>query len=677
MIFGRRYQAMIPPRLADRQTYRPEIDGLRAIAVLAVICFHAQFTLFDRHLLRGGYLGVDVFFVISGYLIGRFIFCNLRSGSFSLGEFYKRRAQRILPALFVVVFASFVLALVLLPPKPLIGFSESLMACVLFIANIFFWWRTDYFAEPGELLPLLHLWSLSVEEQFYLIFPFVLMLLWSFARRSITLAIILMAIISLVFAIYVNGTSPSAAFYLFPFRAWELLAGAVLSNLEEGYRRRVPSSLASVGPILGMILILSSFAFLGTRSALGIGSILAVTGTALVILGEKSPAFWVLTRRPLIYIGLISYSLYLWHQPFFAFSRNYAINSPSQATFLLLTFISIAMAHLSWRYVEQPFRSAKLSNGSFVVVATTSSFLLFAAALGSIISKGLPFRYSLEQQALLELSPKRGAISIDGRPCTRRSVADACIIGAPGVVPTFALLGDSHAETLSKPLDELLKRKSSSAYVYTNAGCPFIANVVDRATANYCNRFTDEVFAALVMNNISSVIVNDRSTAYMLGTRFDNKEGGVEPGAPLPVEPVEFSGGDEDRIEAVAKEWRNTMKRLMDAGKTIFYILPVPEVGWNVPRTIVKVTAQGRLPLTTSLSVYLERNKLVLGLARELKSSRSFVPIYPHHVFCSVASARCSTHEAGEIFYTDTDHLSIQGAQKLVDAINREIDTRE
>ncbi|MBR0994708.1 acyltransferase [Bradyrhizobium japonicum] len=645
--------------------YRPEIDGLRAIAVLAVIIHHGHFSLFGAPAVRNGYLGVDIFFVISGYLIGRFVFAELEKGTFSLLDFWLRRAKRILPALFGTLAGSLVFAVALLPPQALIDFAESLRACVFFVANIFFYRRTDYFAEPGDLTPLLHLWSLSVEEQFYLIFPLSLAVTWRYSRRAIPWLLGVAAAASLFLAIRAKGVDPAAAFYLFPYRAWELLVGAILAYLESKFGRP-RSRLRAVAPLFGMLAIFTCF-FLGW--SLNTGSIVAVVGAVLIISGRDGPVSYILGHRALTGVGAISYSLYLLHQPLFAFARNYSLNNPGEGTFLLLSMLAILAAALSWRYVEQPWRTGSVSSKRFASVATIAGLALTCVAGVVVYKDGLPGRFDAEQLALLELRPERGLMSINGRTCTRRSVADACKIGDSNVSPSFAILGDSHAETLTIPLDRLLRQQSASALMYTNAGCPFIKNVAEQNGNSSCSQFVEEALAAIRKQKISRVIINDRSTAYILGTRFNNLEGGVEPGDPFPVAPLGFTGSNDERIQEVVAQLRRTIRQLLANGITIYYILPVPEVGWHVPKTLAKLVARGGAPLTTSLSVYLERHRLVLDLAKELSPDRMFIPIYPHLVFCH--GDRCVTHEGDVVYYTDTDHLSLQGADKLISSAKK------
>jgi hypothetical protein len=412
-------------------------------------------------------------------------------------------------------------------------------------------------------------------------------------------------------------------------------------------------------------MIVCSMVFLGGQIA-----IVPVIGAALVILfGGSDPVSRLLATRPLSSLGLISYSLYLWHQPVFVFARSYLINTPTGPTYVVLILVCIVLSAMSWLFVEQPFRKRSFGTRRFFVAAGIAALLLFGATLPSLMTDGFPQRYSPEQLALLAADPERGVAFVDGRNCRRITVTDACIIGKKQTKPTFAVLGDSHAETLTGPLDDLFKTMSVSAYVYTYAACPFIADVGAVGANSPCPRFEDDVISALREHHITSVIINDRSTAYIVGTRFDNGEGGVEPGDPFPFAPVGFSGNDLKRVVSMTAALRTTLLRLLDMGIEVYYVLPVPEVGWHVPWTVVKLTARHGLPLTTGLPLYLKRNRIVLDLARDLSSHKGFVPIYPHDVFCKEETERCYTTHNSTIFYTDTDHLSREGAELLVKMI--------
>lgn len=614
-------------------------------------------------MLKGGYFGVDVFFVISGYLISRFIFNELESGTFSLAKFYERRARRILPALFLVLAVSSLFGLLTLTPRPLSEFSESVLAAIGFVANIFFWLRTDYFQEPGELTPLLHTWSLSVEEQFYVLFPLMLIAISRYLKRFMAPLLLLGTAAAFILAYLEHSRNPSAAFYLFQYRAWEPLVGAVVALLEP-FKSRFPQRAAAFIPSLGLGMIVYSITFLDGPIA-----IVAVAGTALVLLFEgRDLASRLLAAGPLTSIGLISYSLYLWHQPVFVFARSYLVNAPTAPVYVLLIVVCIILSAISWRFVEQPCRKQSFATKRFLVSAGTFAVLLIGTATPSVLTNGWPQRYTAEQLALLAADPARGVAVVEGRNCRRTSVDDACIIGLKDAQPTFAVLGDSHAEALTGPLGDLFRTNSVSAYVYTYPACPFIADVGELGTTSPCPRYEEDVIRALREHRITSVIINDRSTAYIVGTRFNNGEGGVEPGTPFPFAPTGFKGSDPERIASMTTALQTTLLRLLEMGIKIYYVLPVPEVGWHVPRTIVKLTARHMLPLTTSLPRYFERNKIVLDLARDLSiHHKDFVPIYPHKTFCD-ETARCHTHDS-TIFYSDTDHLSREGAKLLVKAI--------
>ena len=309
--------------------YRREIDGLRALAVLPVILFHAGFQTFS-----GGFVGVDVFFVISGYLITTVIFAELETGNFSVIKFYERRARRILPALFLMMSVCLPFAWLWLMPHDLKSFSQSLVAVSAFSSNVLFWKTSGYFESAAELKPLLHTWSLAVEEQFYVVFPIFLMLTWRLGKRWILGLLVLVFLVSLQTAQYESITKPSAAFYLLPTRAWELILGAFIALT---YSRLsgigISKSFHEGLSITGVLLILYAiFAFDELTPFPSLYTLVPTTGAALIILfaNRATTAGRAIGNKVLVAVGLISYSAYLWHQPLFAFAKHRSLEAPSK-----------------------------------------------------------------------------------------------------------------------------------------------------------------------------------------------------------------------------------------------------------------------------------------------------------------------------------------------------------
>lgn len=344
--------------------YRPEIDGIRALAIVPVVLFHAGF-----NLLPGGYVGVDVFFVISGFLITTILVNDMDSGRYSLLDFYDRRIRRIFPALIVVLVATSLTAAVLMLPSDMNAYLKSLMLTIGFSSNIGFWMESGYFDSDSELKPLLHTWSLAVEEQYYVFFPLILMIVLRFSGRKYLSNIILAGILgSLVFAHWLMQRAPSATFFLLPGRSWELLAGAFLAvNIES--TRHFPNQLTMMLRWLGFGLVLGAMLIYDNQTVFpGIAAIPPVLGAVLLI-GFVSPSDMIgkmLSSRFMISIGLISYSLYLWHQPIFAFARYFYNAEPPVLAMSVLVIITVIAAYLSWKYIELPFRDRKKFTRKFI-----------------------------------------------------------------------------------------------------------------------------------------------------------------------------------------------------------------------------------------------------------------------------------------------------------------------
>lgn len=363
--------------------YRPEIDGLRSVAVVPVVLYHAGLP----HL-SGGFAGVDVFFVISGYLITRIIACETRERQFSFLHFYERRARRILPALFFVALATIVMSFAVMVPFQMKDLGQSIVAVLLFLSNVLFWKEAGYFAVESAFKPLLHTWSLAVEEQFYIIFPFVMIALTYFARRTHIPILASGLIMSLAAALYWGQKAPSATFFLIQFRAWELLTGAIVALWLLDQPRRPNTALASVG--LGMVII--SF-FVATERSLWPGplTLLPVLGAAAVILfADPSNCIGrVLSLEPIRFLGLISYSLYLWHVPLFVvLAVIYFGDTPAHLR-ALATIASLLFAVVSWRYIEQPFRSPqRVSKRALILALLAVGLPLMVFGLAAATTRG-------------------------------------------------------------------------------------------------------------------------------------------------------------------------------------------------------------------------------------------------------------------------------------------------
>jgi peptidoglycan/LPS O-acetylase OafA/YrhL len=433
--------------------YRADIDGLRALAVIPVLCYHSGIPGFG-----GGFVGVDIFFVISGYLICGMIDGGIRNGSFSLGDFYKRRILRILPALFVMFLVTSILAYIYCLPVELENYSKSLASAVGSISNVYFAGTTGYFDAPAETKPLLHTWSLGVEEQFYLVVPLLMLFAYRFMAKRAKLLFAVVAALSFAAAFAVSYRNPTFVFYLTPFRAWELALGALLSI------KYIPAPQTAFGKdtcgVTGMLLLLGVI-LLGSPSApLLLMTSLASIGAALVIASSErgtSSVGRLLSLRPVVFIGLISYSLYLWHWPLIVFQRTDALfftDSSGIVTKLALIAISIGVAWLSWKFVELPFRSSASKASKAVVFGVGSAAMTSAVAFCGLVLlvSGAPSRFPDRVVAIGSYLAYNPAEAFRAGHCylgTNREHLDVPTCMTPDTKrPNYLLVGDSHAAHL-------------------------------------------------------------------------------------------------------------------------------------------------------------------------------------------------------------------------------------
>lgn len=424
--------------------YRREIDGLRAVAVVPVILFHAGFSA-----LSGGFVGVDVFFVISGYLISGLLIAELEAGNFSVLRFYERRARRILPALFAVLAVCIPFAWVLMLPNRFKDFLDSVVAVVFFGSNILFWREYGYFEPEVGLKPLLHTWSLAVEEQFYLLFPLFLFLVWRFGRNRAFWVIAAIAVISLLISEWGSRFAPTANFYLAPPRAWELLAGSICAFVLAG---RAPRS-GNVLSIIGLALIIGSIFYYDERTPFpSVYALAPVGGTVLIVLYAGAGTFVarLLSSAGFVGIGLISYSAYLWHQPIFSFARLSGFGDLNGLVRVGLSVLAFVLAWLTWYFVEQPVRkrvSPFLATRRQVFTASVGAGAMFVM-IGVVghVSNGFDYRFTPEERAVLQYADypavdfyRRGTCMLTADQ-DYSNFEESCWSSAQSL-----LIGDSHA----------------------------------------------------------------------------------------------------------------------------------------------------------------------------------------------------------------------------------------
>jgi peptidoglycan/LPS O-acetylase OafA/YrhL len=433
--------------------YRADIDGLRALAVIPVLFYHVGIPGF-----AGGFVGVDIFFVISGYLICGMIDGDIRDGSFAIGNFYKRRVLRILPALFVMFLVTSILAYIYCLPVELEDYSKSLASAVGSVSNVYFAATAGYFDAPAETKPLLHTWSLGVEEQFYLVIPVLMFFAYRFLPKRAKSLFAVLAVLSFAAAFAVSYRNTTFVFYLTPFRAWELALGALLSI------RFIPAPASELGKNIcgaGGLLLLLGVIFLGSSSApLLLMTSLAGIGATLVIASSERGTSIVgklLSLRPMVFVGLISYSLYLWHWPLIVFQRTdglFFADSSRMMTKLTVIAASIGIAFLSWKFVEMPFRSRAKQTSKAAVFGTASAVMTSVMALCGLVLVvgGAPFRFPERVVAIgayLAYDPSTAFRSGHCYLETNRQQLDVptCMKLDPKR-PNYLLVGDSHAAHL-------------------------------------------------------------------------------------------------------------------------------------------------------------------------------------------------------------------------------------
>lgn len=641
--------------------YRPDIDGLRAVAVLAVVMFHAKLGI------SGGFIGVDVFFVISGFLITSIIMQEISEGRFSFWNFYKRRALRILPALFSMIIGCFIVGWFILPPFDYGRLARSAMAAAAFYPNFFFLNNSGYFAAEAITQPLLHTWSLGVEEQFYFIAPLLLIAGFRFPKfRTPVFVAIFLA--SLGWSIWELGRNSSAAFYLLPSRAFELMTGMALGL--KLFRAPVKARSAELMSAAGLIMILAAgLLYTEATEFPGIAALLPCVGTALLIHANAdrlSASGRLLASTPLVFLGKISYSLYLWHWPVLVFGFYRFGADLDWPTRVALVSLAVLVATMSYYIIEQPVRlRGHHWPAPTVVAVSVASILLWLPATRYVRSEGgFPWRLTAEAAQFAERNPTR--LDITGVCHDQAATVETganCAMGKKDGSKSFILSGDSHASAIASTVSDVAKEEGLTGQALLHNGCPPLFGLDTTAASAFekCAELSRGLPRTLQDNPIESVILHARWAPYLTG---EMNEGEIK------RRPRLFVEGDIEASRRKFVEMLTDTVRTLARDHHVTLIGPVPESRGNVPAAMIKSLMNGsKATVTISRKAFDQRQSGVLELLRNLDEIEGVDVAYPHELLCD--ADQCKTSIDGMSLYIDDDHLSPTGAKLLIPFITR------
>jgi peptidoglycan/LPS O-acetylase OafA/YrhL len=645
--------------------YRKDIDGLRALAVLPVVLYHAGLGF------PGGFVGVDVFFVISGYLITSMITEEMRIGTFSIAAFYERRIRRIFPALFAMMAVSAVAAWALFMPPEFILFGKSAVAAALFFSNILFRKEAGYFDATELVKPLLHTWSLAVEEQFYILFPLVLLAFRK--KRSLQLAAIaVLVVVSLGLSEWWVVKEPTDAFYLIPSRFWELGLGALLTYGER-YRPQHASVAAGITAIGVCLIGLAIFAVNATSPFPGLLALLPCGGAALVILGGgvSNPASRLLGTPPLQFIGLISYSLYLWHWPLIVFTQYKLgrVLTPTEA--LCIVALSLIVAIASWKLIETPFRRRLFLSHRPALFGAGAVAMAAFCLLGLSISSfdGFPSRLSPDvaqiysaksdtaqymKSACLTDNQQAGPSDADvraGRLCPVGNTKAADI--------SFAVWGDSHAAAMAPAIDKVAEKYGRKGLFIGQVGCPpllqYLTPHARKQTRDGCLQRNDAAAELIKSAHIPLVFLIARWPREVLGAQYGNEGPFFDPAAPYKTE---------DRSAEVAEGLDKTLATLAQLHVQAVLVMDVPEPGYDVPYALARAANDhGLLDVNPPRRIVDQRQRQAIGILKAAAAKYGVELVDPTSSFCD--ADHCTASVDGRPLYADADHLTKTAAVAL------------
>ena len=613
--------------------HRPEIDGLRAIAVGAIIFYHAQITILGHQPFKGGFIGVDIFFVISGYLITSIILKELvTTGSFSFKNFYERRIRRILPALLFVMLVSLPFAWMYLLPSSFIDFSKSILYSLGFNSNFYFWYSgQQYGAESGLLKPFLHTWSLSVEEQFYIIFPIVLLITFKYFGKFLIHILILGFIISLGLADWGSKNYPSFNFYILPTRGWELLAGSILAYFEITLGHRSKNKILNlILPSIGLFLIGHSILFFNHKMFHpSFYTLSPITGVCLIIwFSNKNELITkILSTKLFVGIGLISYSLYLWHYPIFSFIRINDLIQESLLNKLFLGILIIILSTLSYYLIEKPFRNKK-NKFKFVFLIIILNYLFIYGLNFFVLNK----KYLIFDKNLIDFNELENTrnewekCSID----TLTNISDYCKIG--NYNDKVFLIGDSHLIPLINNLGNKLNKKNYELVNFTQPGKIYRRKLREDKRVDFLKDIKNSIF--------------------IFGGYYQRES--------------------ENELKSLFNFYKEDFEIFLKNNNKIIFLTPIPETN-ILPIDFIQVIKGKKKDVSVEKKKIIDRNKFANNFINKFKE---FNVIDLNKIFCD--KFKCYAVTSNKlILKSDFDHPSLKGAEKINDLIIKEIEKIE
>lgn len=672
--------------------YRSEIDGLRAISIIAVIFYHAQIKFSGYEIFSGGFIGVDIFFVISGYLITLILYKEIIfTGKISLRNFYYRRIKRIIPVLLIVILISLPFSWFFLLPSDLDDLAKSILYSLGFSSNFYFHFSGQEYGALNSLLkPFLHTWSLSIEEQFYIIFPLFFILIYKYFTNYIPHIFIFIFILSLGFSDWGSRNYASSTFYLLPSRIWELMSGSILACFEIKLGRRSSNSkLNLIMPIIGLLLIAISIFFLNSKMKHpSFLTLVPITGAMLVIWFSSKNSFVtkLLSNQLFVGIGLISYSLYLFHYPIFAFSRYIEFTDGNLFKKISLILILLICSITSYFLVEKKIKNNNFKFLTIIKYILSCYFLIIIFSI--LIIKNSGFANRLPDILKVELStgiPWKLLKNENNEVC--HDNLNGCHFFTHNNKNLF-LIGDSH---MSSILDDLVNRKyikKYSVHTFTFGSCHYFPhfsrfNVQKNKISKFCNaQLIDKIKNEILSKKNSTIIFFGRLPLYFSSRRFDNQEGGIEGGNIYWGH--KFVKVENGKYKSIEESFVKEISFLANLGNKIILINPYPEAGWHVPIKLKKSLPRNFYDvenflsdkknfISTSFKVFKNRVSKTNKILTLLKHP-NIRNIYTHNLVCNtLISNRCLNHDHINIFYRDDDHPSEYMSNKINNMIIKEL----